>query len=981
MIGKTLNHFKIVGRLGKGGMGEVFVAYDSKLKRKVALKVLPEEMATDQERLERFQREAEAIAALNHPNVVTIHSVEEAENIRFLTMELVEGKTLAEMISTTPMDFESYFGIVIPVAEGLSAAHQQGIIHRDLKPANIMVNKEGRVKILDFGLAKLNRREFHSNDSELATRARTELGVALGTIPYMSPEQALGQEIDARSDIFSFGIVLYQLSTGRLPFRGQTYLEMISHVIHSEPVFEPKSIPVELERIIRKCLEKNPDHRYSSMSDLLKDLSAVRHRLTKSVLPAATDHEASLHNLPVQVTTFIGREQELAELRTLLSSHRLVTLIGTGGSGKTRLALEAGLRSVGDFPDGVWQVSFAPITAPELVTQSIVDVLQATKDAEQPLLESLAVRLEGRELLLVMDNCEHVLDEAARVVHEILKTAPKVRMLATSRESLNVPGESVWAIPSLSFPRASAAITVENAGNCDAVRLFTDRALAREPRFALTEANVNAVAGICAQLDGIPLAIELAAARIKMMSADEIRNRLSNCFKVLTLGTRTSLPRHQTLRTAVDWSYDLLSSEEQLLFRRLACFTGGFDLEALESVCSWGQLNADSVLDHLTRLVDKSLVVSERSVNDQVRYRLLEPLRQYAMEKLTASGEGIEMARRHMTYFAALADRAYEQRMDPATSWLDRLEREHDNLRAALAWASQHDPQTELSLAGALAWFWALHSHYTEGRRWLRRVLGRNQSRTREVARALCGASSLAAFQGDYLEEREPAEVGLAIWRELGDKREIALALDSIGWQLLFGGDSPAALNAFEESLDIQKELYDERLINRATLNICQVLVSNFDVDRAEPMAQKCLPIAIKYDEPRDIHFAHHFLADCALIRGDVVAARKKYADSLRAAVRLGDRFEISLEIEGIAMSLAGMGRDAKALRLEGAVQAEHEALKSIVKIVFWDTLKERYLVAAENRIGATAAEKEKHVGRRMGFEAAIEHALDTESD
>lgn len=984
MIGKTLSHYKISGRLGKGGMGEVYLAEDTRLKRRVALKVLPPDLAADPFRLERFQREAEAIAALNHPNVVIIYSVEEVEGIRFLTMELVEGKTLAQILPTEGMDVESYFRFVIPVAEALSAAHEKGIIHRDLKPTNIMVSEEGRVKVLDFGLAKLHQSDTYDEASQMETSARTKEGVVLGTAPYMSPEQALGQRVDSRSDIFSFGIVLYELASGRLPFRGNSIVKILTDIVHTDaPALISKTAPPELERIIRRCLEKNPENRYRSMKDLLADLIPVKDRVLriKGGVSERLKEDFSIHNLPVQVTSFIGREAELSELRSLISSHRLVTVIGAGGAGKTRLAFETAFRSLDDFSDGVWQVSLAPITTFELIVQSIVEALDAPKQANRPMLESVAAKLEGRNLLLIMDNCEHVLDEAASVVDTLLHMSPQIRILATSREGLNVSGEFVWTVPPLTLPPPHSTVTMESAVRCDAVRLFMERALAREPRFILNESNLDAVVNICRRLDGIPLAIELAAARIKVMSAEEIRKRLNDCFKLLTVGTRASLPRHQTLRAAVDWSYDLLSSEERLLYRRLAFFMGGFDFEALENVCGWGELNADNVLDHLTRLVDKSLVVSDRSADDSVRYRLLEPLRQYAMEKLVEAGEAESMAQRHLAYYASLADRAYEERIESSTSWLNRLELEHDNLRAALDWASAHDPESELRLAGALSWFWVMHSHFSEGRRLLRRVLNRKWNRTRELARALCGAASLAAFQGDHLKEHEPAEEGLAIWRELGDAREVALALEPIGWSLWFSNNNQAAMQAFQESAEIGRQLGDERLINRATLNICQVLVSEFDVDQAEPMAKKCLTTAIKYDEPRDIHFAHHFLADCALIRGDVVAARTKYSDSLRAALRTGDRIEILFEIEGIAMSLAGMERDEKAMRLKGAIEAEHEVLKSNMTVDFWETLKKRYLVPVENRLGTQAYEKARNAGRTMGFEAAIDYALAIEQD
>jgi hypothetical protein len=368
-------------------------------------------------------------------------------------------------------------------------------------------------------------------------------------------------------------------------------------------------------------------------------------------------------------------------------------------------------------------------------------------------------------------------------------------------------------------------------------------------------------------------------------------------------------------------------------------------------------------------------VLSDRSTSDLVRYRILEPLRQYAIEKLTETGEADTNAAKHLNYFVALTERAYKERIVNESLWLDHLEREHDNLRAALTWASHHDPATALKLAGGLAWFWALHSHFSEGRRWLRHVLTGERIRNRETARALCGATSLAAFQGDHM-EHEPAEEGLAIWRELDEKREIALALESRGWHLWSGGNSEDSKKSFEEALQILSELNDELGMNRIRIGICQVLVSEFDVERAEPMAHQCLSIALKYDNPRDIHFAHHFLADCALIRGDVENSLMKYADSLRAAVRINDRLETTFEIQGMAMSLAGMGQGEKALRLQGAIEAERDALRSNVSIDFWNQLIERYIGAAEKRLGPEATAAEKQIGRSMTLEAAIEYAL-----
>ena len=368
-------------------------------------------------------------------------------------------------------------------------------------------------------------------------------------------------------------------------------------------------------------------------------------------------------------------------------------------------------------------------------------------------------------------------------------------------------------------------------------------------------------------------------------------------------------------------------------------------------------------------------MASERGADDTLRYRVLEPLRQYADEKLSAAGETEAIAHRHLDHYLALAERAYAERLERAEPWLERLEREHDNLRIALAWADAHEPVRALALAGALAWFFHLHSHFFEGRCWLRGVLERPLERSRHAARALWGASRLAASQGDFAESAALGQRSLALWRELGDRREVALALEPIGWSSFLAGDDAGAHAAFREQLEIHRELADERLANRAQLNICQVLVSEGRIDEAEPIARTGLAVATRCDEIRDVHNAHHYLGDCALIRGDVASAREHYAESLHAALRFGNRLEACYQIEGVAMALAGQGRDERALRLAGGAAAELEALGSTHAIRFWEELKRRYLDVAAERFAAGAAAA-RAAGRALGFEGAVAEAL-----
>ena len=965
--GSRFGPYELIDRLGQGGMGEVYRARDTRLGREVALKVLPENATASAEAKARFEREARAISRLNHPHICTLYDIGSERGTDYLVMELIPGDTLATRMRGDAVPEGEVVRLGAQIAEALDAAHKAGVIHRDLKPGNLIVTPGGNIKVVDFGLAKAGADPGSPADT---TQLETSPGVILGTVAYMSPEHAHGSGIDARSDVFSLGIVLYQLATGKLPFTGSTTLETLLAIAAAEwPCVENGVLPAGLERVLRRCLERDPAQRYSSMAELKADLA----RLVDGGAPERP------HNRSPAATSFIGREVEIAELLELIGASRLVTITGAGGSGKTRLAMETARRSLPRFGAGVRQVSFDPELDPSLVASAIAEAFGVVDQEESTVLDRLAAEIGAKELLLVVDGCDHVLDDTARALESIMDAALNLRVLATSRESLNMAGERVWSAPPLSLPEGSPG--VEIAMRSDAVRLFHDRAVARDPRFALTDGNIEAVLQICRRLEGIPLAIELAVARIPAMAPAEIERRLDDCFRVLSGGRRGGPARHQTLRAALDWSHDLLSEPERVLYRRLAVFAGGFDLEQAESACGFGDLPEGEVLDTLGRLVDKSLVVSRRDDEDRTRYRLLEPLRQHAEEHLRTAGEGEEVAKRHAGQMAAIADRAYDERIRDPARWVERLERDHDNLRAALAWAATHDAALDLRLAGALAWFWSMHGDYREGRQALRRVLGRERARTRETARALAGASLLAAWGGEADGGATAAEESLAIWRELGDAREVAAALEGIGWSRWIAEDDAGAIAAFQEGLATFERLGDAPMVNRAKLAVAQVLVGLHDLDRTLAIVRDVLPSAIEQRNARDIHFALHFQADCALIAGDVRNAEVFYADSLRAAIDAGDPSEMCFEIEGIAMSLAGQGRDRKAMILVGVIKAERERLGVDFHVRFWDALIDRFLTPARARLGVDAAVAAEREGRGMGFRAAIDLALSSDRD
>lgn len=691
------------------------------------------------------------------------------------------------------------------------------------------------------------------------------------------------------------------------------------------------------------------------------------------------------HNLPLQLTSFVGRETEIEAVKRELQSHRLVTVTGAGGSGKTRFALQVAADLIEGFENGVWLIDLSALSDQAQIERAAALPLDIKEEPGRPLLDTLTDRLADKDLLLLLDNCEHVIEAASRVAEALLRAAPGVRILATSREPLNIAGEAAWRIPTLSIPEPDRVPRVDDLERYEAIRLFVDRALVVQSKFGLSRDNAASVVEICRRLDGVPLAIELAAARMKLMRPDEVLKRLEDRFHLLTGGSRTALPRQQTLRAAVDWSHDLLTDTERILFRRFSVFSGGFDFEAAEQVCSGDALAADDVLDLLSALVDKSLVAADVQEDGSIRYRLHETLRQYGREKLVAADEEAQAREHHLAYFLDLAERAYAHagRIDPTPPWLVRLEREHDNVRAALALARDRESDEFVQLAGALGSLWWLRAiHMSEGREWLSDALANRHGRKEDVARALTGASLLASWSTDSPSAQPLAAEALALWKEVGDQLGVALALEALGWSFTYSGDDPTALGHFEESLEIVRRIGGERLVNRVELNGCLGLLNLGRVEEVESVAGRALARGRTLEEPHDVQIALHFLADSSLHRGDPAKAEELYRESLRAALDYGNTLQAGMEIQGMAMGIAGQDRLEKAFRLNGAALARlHEGGFDSSFIPFWAGFMRRYLDPARETLGEAGWARLEEEGRQMGFEAAIDYALDPTSD
>jgi len=640
-------------------------------------------------------------------------------------------------------------------------------------------------------------------------------------------------------------------------------------------------------------------------------------------------------NLPVAASPLLGREREVAELVELLGDRRLVTVTGPGGTGKTRLALQVAAELVGTVSDGVFWVALGPLTDPALVPTEIAQAIGA--------LDDLGGFLRGRELVLLLDNFEHLLD-AAPTVADLLATAAGLRVLATSRAPLRISGEVEYPLDPLD-PTNAVALFVERA-----------RAVGRDIE---PDATVEA---ICTRLDSLPLAIELAAARTRLLAPKALLARLERALPLLTDGSRDAPERQRTLRATIEWSYDLLDDESRRLLARLAVFAGSFPVEAAESVC-------EAKVSELSALVDLSLL---KPIGDE-RLLMLETIREYGLERLAESSEEETFRTRHAEEFARLAEAAYELRDQAEAEWSSRLDRDHDDLRAALDWLSKTDPDAALELAGALGWFWFTRGYLAEGDARLRTTLDASAANGRVRARALTASGSLAARTGKIEEGRLRLEEAVIRWTELGDREEAAAALEALGWLFFYdAGEDEASLAAFEQARSIRQALGDRGGETRALVGVCQVLVA-LDEVRAEALAHELLERG--EDDVRTRHFAIHFLADCSLIRGDCAEAEERYRESLRAALELGDVIEASAEVQGVAMAKAGQGDSACALELAASVEALWRSLGTDLHVAFWDRLLERYLGDARTALGADA-EPARTRGLELAFDDAVALAL-----
>ena len=874
--GQRIGPYQVHARIGAGGMGEVYRAHDTRLDRMVAIKVLPAHVAMDPSVRERFDREARAVAALNHPHICTLHDIGEApgpdpaapgdRSIQFFVMEFVEGTTL-DSAGRLPMDPERATAIAAQVCEALEAAHEKGIVHRDIKPQNIMVSARGHVKVLDFGIAKLAAAAPRD-----VTTPHTSTGQVIGTLPYMSPEQFCGDAVTGATDIFSLGVVLYQLVTGRHPFgvEGHAQMQALARAVLVDAptptrVFNP-AIPASLDTLLLRMLDKDPAQRPSA--------SEARQRLIEpSGTTGATAAVRPTNNLPLHIAPFVGREDDLAGVRDALLRSRLVTLTGAGGVGKTRLALQVAAALVETFPDGAWLVDLSPVSDPGHVASTVADVLAVRERQDRSIADTLCEHLRRKTLLLVFDNCEHLIEACALLAQQLLASCATITLLATSRETLGVAGETAWRLRSLNVPEPGGA-DLAAVARTESVQLFLQRARAARSGFELTAENAAPVVQICRRLDGLPLALELAAARVSAMAILEIAERLDDRFRLLTGGARSAVPRQRTLEATVSWSYELLSEPERVLFARLAVFSGGWTLGAAERVCGDDPLAPGDIADRLAHLVERSMVVADETAEGRTRYRMLETLRQFGRDRLLASGTMIAQRNKHLAWAVALAETAPPQlgHLPPPA-----VAAEQDNLRAALEWAYETGGYESGLRIMSRAWI----GHLGERARMLKLLLPFADQAPLDVqGKAAFAAGALAFMIGDWRWGVDVLRTAAEINAAAGDAMRRSLSLTYLGacyWGL---GDVVAALDAIERGLADAQATRDGDALARALL-VRTWFETERDLDKAEALAVDAERSAAALDTPFEVGHGREVRGFVHCLKGEMRRGTEALADAM----------------------------------------------------------------------------------------------------
>ncbi|MBA8961651.1 non-specific serine/threonine protein kinase [Rhodococcus percolatus] len=930
-----------------------------------------------------------------HPNIVNILQVGATDGGRpYIVMPYHPQDSLeARVREDGPLPLDQVLRVGVKVAGAVESAHRLGILHRDVKPANILLTEYGEPELADFGIAHI------SGGFETAT------GAVTGSPAYTAPEVLGGDPPSPAADVYGLGATLFSALTGHAAFERRSGEQVVAQFLRittqAVPDLREHGIPEDVSAVIARAMSREPGQRPATAADFGEQLRGLQrdHGLPvdemalRAELDAQGDGEPSTSrggrgspapstggatgSLPLELTSFVGRRHELTEAKNLLAGSRLVTLTGIGGVGKTRLAMRVASAVQREYADGVRLVELGELRDGSSLVDAVASAVGVRDHSARPLREVLLEHLAVQEMLLVLDNCEQVVDAVAELAAHLLQVSPRLRMLATSREPLGIGGEAVLRVPPLAVPDPDRKPSLRGLPKYDAVTLFVERAAAAVPGFAVTEENAVAVAGICRRLDGLPLPIELAAARLRAMSPEQILGRLTDRYTLLTRGSRGAPTRQQTLRLCIDWSFELCTAGEQLVWGRVAVFAGSFELDAAEQVCGEG-LDPDELLDTLTSLVEKSILIREEH-GSVVRFRMLETLREYGFEKLEQTGAAVVLRRRHRDWYEALALAAEAEWISARQlDWIARLKREQPNLREALEFSIDDDPVAGLRTAAALHVFWASQGLYSEGRRWLDRLLSRESGPpTPERANALYCATVMANVQGDIQTGTALVEEGHTLAARNRNPMIGAFVSFADGMLALYRGDLVRARSQLEATRTEFSKRGDRTLEVAVLYPLGTAYGLSGMTEQSIESHERVLAITEKYGEKMYRSHSLWALGIAVWRQGDVDRAVRVLEQSLELTRHVhGPRIAASC-LEARAWIEGEQRNFARAATLMGAAEALARSMGSAV-IIHSDLLvyHQNCEQNARQELGVAAFEKAHRKGEQLGFDAAIAYAL-----
>ncbi|TSD40397.1 protein kinase [Rhodococcus sp. KBS0724] len=1002
-----------VHEIGRGGFGVVFRCRQPSLDRVVAVKVLTADV--DSENVARFLREQRAMGRVSgHPHIVTVHDVGTTDSGRpFIVMQYHRrGSLEVEIRRNGPLPWTEVLRIGAKMAGALETLHRLGVLHRDVKPGNILIADYGQPQLTDFGIARI------------AGAFETGTGTVTGSPAFTAPEVLRGDAPSVFSDIYGLGATLFCALTGHAAFERLSGEHVVAQFLRitSEPTPELSGwdIPEDFRAIIERSMARTVGERPGSAEELGNLLvDAARHNehnidemalparereyradvvvgTARGAAPAGHDQDSvgessSLlglprrskdGNLPYELTSFIGRRHESAEARHLLSGARLVTFTGIGGVGKTRLALKVGSDARRAFADGVWLVELGQLRDPALLADTFAGTFGLQERSARPPSILVAEYLADRQLLLIVDNCEHMIAAVAKLVEALLRVCPDVKVLATSREPLGIGGEMVMRVPPLTVPDTTEpAPSRRGAAMSDAVALFVERSRSAVPDFVLTDDNKAIVTQICRQLEGLPLSIELAAVRLRSMSAVQIRDRITDSYALLTRGHRGAPSRQQSLRLSIDWSYWLCTPDEQRLWAQVSVFAGSFDLDGVEGVS--GQLfGAVPLVDLVESLVGKSILIREETAAG-VRFRLLETLRAYGRRRLDEeAGEYAALARRHRDYYLQMVKHSESEWISPKqTDWIALLRQEQPNIRDALEFCASETGEAAagLEMANALYLFWFTRGMFSEGRRWLGRLLTLDaESLTAERIHALCWSAEMAGLQGDNA-AATPLVVQARNLVQRLDQDDIGAEVFYIeGNSALYSGDPGRAVTLFERALG---GLHPETNLVRRIEALVSLGVAGWvlgDATLAVASHQEVLALTTEHGE--SVYRAHS-LWSLGLVSWNRGRAREGYElleEGIRSAHRVDDPVSGALCVEALSWIAADEGREERAAVLMGAARALRKTMgASSVRIPAMVDYHTQCVRRTRTVLGAAAYATAFRHGQALDFDEIAAVALD----